>query len=225
MKRSSLQAASLSLFDLLVTAKAARGLVCTRTRAHKISRDVHDEARNVARRNVKTIRQVVNIPAASGQLRYAHCSYTDTSVRQCVSAEPVSAGTLEALGLTVATMDWQPGTREAALNGTNGGVPVGLDAMTFPVPSRQGERAVFGMTAASNGIDCNADAQILVSARELDCLKWTAAGKIAWEVSVIQRANRQVPPQCGAREARLRDHDTSRGQGHHPASDQHIKLR
>lgn len=153
MKRSSLQAASLSLFDLLVTAKAARGLVCTRTREHKISRDVHDEARDVARRNVKTIRQVVNIPAASGQLRYVHCSYTDTSVRQCVSAEPVSAGMLEALGLTVATRDWQPGTWEAALNGTNGGVPVGLDAMTFPVPSRQGERAVFGMTAASNGID------------------------------------------------------------------------
>jgi hypothetical protein len=27
----------------------------------------------------------VNIPVASGQLRFAHCSYTDTSVRQCVS--------------------------------------------------------------------------------------------------------------------------------------------
>lgn len=31
----------------------------------------------------------------------------------------------------------------------------------------------------------NSDAQILVSARELDCLKWTAAGKTAWEASVI----------------------------------------
>ena len=85
--------------------------------------------------------------------------------------------------------------------------------MTFPVPSRQGEHAIFGMTAASNGVDWqdkkaeitreirilsdylhshvlringhNADAQILVSARELDCLKWIAAGKTAWEASVI----------------------------------------
>jgi DNA-binding CsgD family transcriptional regulator len=26
---------------------------------------------------------------------------------------------------------------------------------------------------------------MLISARELDCLKWTAAGKTAWEASVI----------------------------------------
>jgi DNA-binding CsgD family transcriptional regulator len=31
----------------------------------------------------------------------------------------------------------------------------------------------------------DADSQILVSARELDCLKWVAAGKTAWEASVI----------------------------------------
>ena len=29
------------------------------------------------------------------------------------------------------------------------------------------------------------EAEILISARELDCLKWTAAGKSAWEASVI----------------------------------------
>lgn len=31
----------------------------------------------------------------------------------------------------------------------------------------------------------DAETQILVSARELDCLKWVAAGKTAWEASVI----------------------------------------
>jgi DNA-binding CsgD family transcriptional regulator len=31
----------------------------------------------------------------------------------------------------------------------------------------------------------DAEQQMLVSARELDCLKWAAAGKTAWEVSVI----------------------------------------
>jgi DNA-binding CsgD family transcriptional regulator len=155
----------------------------------------------------------VNIPVASGQPRYAHCSYTDTSVRQCVSAEPVAADALDALGLTEGTRDWQPGTWEAALNGVNGANHASLHAMTLPVPSRRGEHAIFGITAASNGIDWqekksqimreirilsdylhshvlringhNADAQMLVSARELDCLKWTAAGKTAWEASVI----------------------------------------
>jgi DNA-binding CsgD family transcriptional regulator len=34
-----------------------------------------------------------------------------------------------------------------------------------------------------NGND--ADQDLIVSARELDCLKWTAAGKTAWEASVI----------------------------------------
>jgi DNA-binding CsgD family transcriptional regulator len=31
----------------------------------------------------------------------------------------------------------------------------------------------------------DADSQMIVSARELDCLKWVAAGKTAWEASVI----------------------------------------
>jgi DNA-binding CsgD family transcriptional regulator len=31
----------------------------------------------------------------------------------------------------------------------------------------------------------DAENQMLVSARELDCLKWVAAGKTAWEASVI----------------------------------------
>jgi DNA-binding CsgD family transcriptional regulator len=34
-----------------------------------------------------------------------------------------------------------------------------------------------------NGVD--SERGLLVSARELDCLKWTAAGKTAWEASVI----------------------------------------
>jgi DNA-binding CsgD family transcriptional regulator len=35
----------------------------------------------------------------------------------------------------------------------------------------------------TNGHDANRE--LLVSARELDCLRWTAAGKSAWEASVI----------------------------------------
>jgi DNA-binding NarL/FixJ family response regulator len=81
------------------------------------------------------------------------------------------------------------------------------------LPSRQGEQAIFGVTAVLDGSEWrakksqimrevrilgeylhshvlringnDANGQILVSARELDCLKWTAAGKTAWEASVI----------------------------------------
>jgi DNA-binding NarL/FixJ family response regulator len=91
--------------------------------------------------------------------------------------------------------------------------PVESWAMTFPLPSRQGEQAIFGVTAVLDGSEWrakksqimrevrilgeylhshvlringnDANGQILVSARELDCLKWTAAGKTAWEASVI----------------------------------------
>jgi DNA-binding CsgD family transcriptional regulator len=154
----------------------------------------------------------VNIPV-SDQPRYVHCSYTDISLRQCVSADPVSADILEELGLAQGARDWEPGTWELVLNGSRGAPPAGLHAMTFPVPSRQGEHAVFGMTTTSNGTDWqekkseitreiriladylhshvlringhNVDAQMLVSARELDCLKWTAAGKTAWEAGLI----------------------------------------
>ena len=40
-----------------------------------------------------------------------------------------------------------------------------------------------GQLLRINGVD--ADNEILMSARELDCLSWTAAGKTAWEASVI----------------------------------------
>jgi DNA-binding CsgD family transcriptional regulator len=156
----------------------------------------------------------LNISDVSGQPRYAHCSYTDTSVTQCLSAEPLSTIMLDELGLTTAERDWEPGTWEVALNGSDEGPAVGvMHAATFPVPSRQGELAIFGFTANTNSAEWqrrkteimreirilgdylhshvlringhNVDAQILVSARELDCLKWTAAGKTAWEASVI----------------------------------------
>jgi DNA-binding CsgD family transcriptional regulator len=156
----------------------------------------------------------VNIPVISDATRYAHCSYSDSSVTQCVSEAAVSAEALAALGqLTEGPMDWEPGTWEELLDGCGVARQAGALAMTFPLPSRKGEYAIFGMTAESTGSvwrkkksqiirevrilgdylhshvlrinGHNSDSQILVSARELDCLKWTAAGKTAWEASLI----------------------------------------
>lgn len=88
-----------------------------------------------------------------------------------------------------------------------------LQVLTISVPTGRGEIALLGLAATVandkweelkstslkdiailssyfhnhilrlNGIDTSAE--ILVSARELDCLKWTAAGKTAWEASKI----------------------------------------
>jgi len=84
---------------------------------------------------------------------------------------------------------------------------------SFPLRQRYGEFALFGMTAEATSPKWAAQKQtllpelriladyfhghvlriyghaaardILMTAKELDCLKWTAAGKTAWEASVI----------------------------------------
>jgi DNA-binding CsgD family transcriptional regulator len=88
-----------------------------------------------------------------------------------------------------------------------------LNALTFPLRTLSHETAIFGVVSTMsanewdsfkatavrdfhvlgsyfhshilrmNGTDTAQE--LLISARELDCLKWTAAGKTAWEASVI----------------------------------------
>jgi hypothetical protein len=56
---------------------------------------------------------------------------------------------------------------------------VGVTVMRVPslcTSSRQHILRIYGHDAAKD---------MLISARELDCLKWIAAGKTAWEASVI----------------------------------------
>jgi DNA-binding CsgD family transcriptional regulator len=115
---------------------------------------------------------------------------------------------LDELGLMENMVDWDSDELAARTEGSND-----HRLLTFPLPSRHQEAALFGIGAIcsahkweekkteilrevriladylhshvlrTNGHDANR--QILVSARELDCLRWTAAGKSAWEASVI----------------------------------------
>jgi DNA-binding CsgD family transcriptional regulator len=150
----------------------------------------------------------VNIPAASPVPRYAHCSYSDADVRHCLTRSQAASDPLSDLSLLDGVREWEAG--EWPKLGLQPTAPTGPErVVTFPLPSRLGEYALFGLIAAikDSAFDHvlrelrilgdyfhshilringhNADAQILVSARELDCLKWTAAGKTAWEASVI----------------------------------------
>jgi DNA-binding CsgD family transcriptional regulator len=153
----------------------------------------------------------VNIPAAPHSAHYTHCAYSDRGVTHRTSGDAVEIERLNELCLIDGPVEWEPSALAGRLGFGNGSSYEGLRGLTFPLPSRRGEHAVFGFTAAAsswhektahmmrevrilgdylhghvlrmNGHD--ADNQILVSARELDCLKWTAAGKTAWEASVI----------------------------------------
>ena len=150
-----------------------------------------------------------NISLASSQRHYAHCTYSDIGVRHCISVRPVCVDLINGLGLTAPEpIDWTLTDRPA-----NWGVGGDRRVLTFSLRPRVGETAIFGITAEMdlpeweerkrsvirelrilanyfhshvlriNGHNC--DSEILISARELDCLKWTAAGKTAWEASVI----------------------------------------
>lgn len=88
-----------------------------------------------------------------------------------------------------------------------------INALTFPLRTLHQETAIFGVVSTMNSNEWNSfkatavrdflvlgsyfhshilrmngtdtAQELLISARELDCLKWTAAGKTAWEASVI----------------------------------------
>ena len=150
-----------------------------------------------------------NISLASRQMHYAHCTYSDIGVRHCISVRPVCVDPINELGLTAPEpIDWTLSDRPE-----DWGVGDEPRLLTFSLRPRFKETAIFGITAEFdvgeweerkqavirelrilanyfhshvlriNGHNC--DSEILMSARELDCLKWTAAGKTAWEASVI----------------------------------------
>ena len=153
----------------------------------------------------------VNIPVGAHLAHYTHCTYSDLGVTHCTSGSRVGVERLGELDLIDGPLEWEPAELAARLGFGTDASARKLRGLTFPLPSRQGETAVFGLTAAASSWHekknqvmhevrilgdylhshvlrmhgHNADNQILVSARELDCLKWTAAGKTAWEASVI----------------------------------------
>jgi DNA-binding CsgD family transcriptional regulator len=147
----------------------------------------------------------LNISAVRRRNQYAHCFYSDTCVKQFISGgrlhlDCTSQGELRAEQGHAQSRDLHDSAEK----------PFGL---ALSLLQRCGETAVFGITVDMpfaewkaqektitrecqilanyfhghvlriNG--CDSEQELLISARELDCLKWTAAGKTAWEASVI----------------------------------------
>jgi DNA-binding CsgD family transcriptional regulator len=145
----------------------------------------------------------VNISIAGRPRHFTHCVYSDTCVKQFTSNDPVRFELKNENGHGLGGIHVQP-------NGADRRSPT---CIILTLNKRRGETAFFGITSAidptqragqhdtmlrecrilanyfhghvlrMNGHD--SDQEILISARELDCLRWTAAGKTASEASII----------------------------------------
>lgn len=149
----------------------------------------------------------LNLPIASSGGQFGCCAYSDSSVRHCVSMHPIHVGPIEELGLEPSCTQKNIWTVSSVGSGNE------VRGLAISLPSRAGETAFFGIGASGRPAELkskemlllreiriladyfhnhilrisghNSEERILISSRELDCLKWTAAGKTAWEASVI----------------------------------------
>jgi DNA-binding CsgD family transcriptional regulator len=137
----------------------------------------------------------INISVAERPRYFVHCVYSDTRVRQFTSKESVRfefknenenniAGAKHASAEIVLSLNRRQG--ETAFFGIASTIePEGRSDQpeTTWRECRILANYFHGHVLRMHGHD--AEQEILVSARELDCLKWTAAGKTALEASII----------------------------------------
>jgi DNA-binding CsgD family transcriptional regulator len=135
----------------------------------------------------------INLPAGGRSRYFTHCVYSDISVQQFRSSGAI--------------LFQQNG--EALTSSPQGSIERGATYATLSLNKRRGETAFFAVASSTtldrsdvtlrecrilanyfhghvlrmNGHD--AQQELLISAKELDCLKWTAAGKTASEASII----------------------------------------
>lgn len=150
-----------------------------------------------------------NIPIADPPRAFLHCSYSDSWAKQCTSAQRVSLTDFSIDAILDEGIEWgQPQLTSSCGHRVPNGHMLGIR-----IPHLCGEAATMIVTAdaaaqsASDfhrtiGSDFGALAshfhrqvtklfgvesadEIAVTSRELDCLKWIAMGKTAWEASVI----------------------------------------
>jgi len=151
-----------------------------------------------------------NVPVRGWKAKYMHCRHATDALSQCMTDATAAHDAVATLDWAALKS-----TEAVSLTDFRGfGVrPDGLDGVAFALRTLHNEIAVAAVTwetvtagAAEkrdiavrdlrllmnyfhsqllriNGAD--SDEQILMSARELDCLSWTAAGKTAWEASII----------------------------------------
>jgi DNA-binding CsgD family transcriptional regulator len=142
----------------------------------------------------------VDIPVTTGRGMYSHCAYSDRLAVHCLSRQRLGPSLFQGAQDQNAKSQNETGAEPAEI------------AVAIPLRKHSEEIAGFEITIGEkaeaelqkdqlqrdfrvlanyfhshvlrmNGHD--SDRSMLMSAKELDCLKWTAAGKTAWEASVI----------------------------------------
>lgn len=151
----------------------------------------------------------LNIPTGPQRSRYMHCAYSDRWLKQGVSHTPLGISRLGA----VAAIFREPLDWDDAPDWPAGNAAERRPTLSFPLRTSHGEVASFCISADRSfgdwqekkealirdfhalggyfhqhmlriwGYDTERD--MLVSARELECLKWIAEGKTAWEAGII----------------------------------------
>jgi DNA-binding CsgD family transcriptional regulator len=135
----------------------------------------------------------INLSAPRRARYFTHCVYSDTSVQQFRSSDSIP---LKQSDGTRPSSEQCPAERNPAY-------------ATLSLTKRRGETAFFALSCSlpieQSGVmlrECRVLAnyfhghvlrmnghdvqqELLISAKELDCLKWTAAGKTALEASII----------------------------------------
>jgi DNA-binding CsgD family transcriptional regulator len=146
----------------------------------------------------------INISVAKRPSNFTHCAYSDRFVKQFMSIHPIQldlkdrntfASPVVEDAKKIEANEYSPEHIKLVLNQRRGetaffGIISGLEAN-----QRMGRHDAMlrecrilanyfhGHVLRMNGYD--SDQELLISARELDCLKWTAAGKTASEASTI----------------------------------------
>lgn len=149
----------------------------------------------------------LNIPIASGAAqRFVHCTYADAWSRHATGRERANIERLQ-LSALFETRDGDHCSRLAEC------VDIAASALSIPLTGYHGESVALVIAPNEDMADWRArkgmivrefgalgqyfhqhmlrifghgnDKAFIVSAREIDCLKWMAAGKTAWEVSTI----------------------------------------
>jgi DNA-binding CsgD family transcriptional regulator len=148
----------------------------------------------------------LNIPMANGgDERYVNCTYADAWAKHATSRERAN---VERLGLGVlfavgdeSSSTFQQGAHQdarelsVALTAYHGEVAALVIRANADMEDWQARRATIAREFRALGqyfhqhmlriFGHGSDKAMIVSAREVDCLRWMAAGKTAWEVSAI----------------------------------------
>ena len=147
----------------------------------------------------------LNIPITRDTTtRFIHCVYADSWARHGTSRERVNVGRLGLAPLFEVSDEREDcelspsvGSRKLAItlsdyHGESAALVInaddGMDDWPAKKPTIEREFSALGQYFHQHMLRIfgrGNDKAIIVSAREIDCLKWMAAGKTAWEVSTI----------------------------------------